>query len=94
MIEEISSADLIGIPFVKGGRPTENSKGLDCYGLVMLVHNKLGNDIEDFASPEFHAEVAEIMEREKQTWKPVWQKTETDREPPAHQIEVGDTLLI
>lgn len=94
MVQETSFADLIGIPFIKGGRPTEGSKGLDCYGLIMLVHSRLGNDIGDFTSPDFHAEVAEIMEREKKTWDVVWQKTDTDKELPISDIEIGDTLLI
>lgn len=39
--------DLIGVPFVDLGR--DYRTGLDCWGLVMEVHRRMGNEIQDLA---------------------------------------------
>lgn len=36
--------DLLGVPYEKHGRTT---KGLDCYGLVHLVYERLGENLPD-----------------------------------------------
>lgn len=41
--------DLIGIPFINGGR--DRNKGFDCYGLVMEVYRRCG-----IALPEYTAD--------------------------------------
>ena len=38
--------DLIGIPFVDGGR--DPATGLDCWGLVMAAMRKYGQEVPDF----------------------------------------------
>ncbi len=44
----LNYSDLIGIPYVKGGR--DPGKGLDCWGLCMVIYRRLG-----FSLPEFHS---------------------------------------
>ncbi len=41
----ITINDLLGVPFVNGGR---DLNGLDCWGLVMIVMKRLGQDFPDF----------------------------------------------
>jgi cell wall-associated NlpC family hydrolase len=58
----------IGIPFKYGGR---TYKELDCYGLVMLLYKELhGMDIPDVISPEFLADIADLVSVEKLKWTP------------------------
>ena len=61
--------DLIGVPFVRGGRDT--STGLDCYGLVIEMNRRLGVDIPDFASPGSLEAVEELIGRNKGRWRKV-----------------------
>ena len=42
-------SDLIGIPFVDGGRDV--SKGVDCWGLFMVAMKRFGYDVPDFRVP-------------------------------------------
>lgn len=42
--------DLIGIPFVDGGRDTA---GLDCFGLAMEVFRRYGIELPDYRIPAF-----------------------------------------
>ena len=58
--------DLIGIPFINGGR--DRNKGFDCYGLVMEVYRRCG-----IALPEYTADwddeekINSIVQREAGT---------------------------
>ena len=58
--------DLIGIPFINGGR--DRNKGFDCYGLVMKVYRRCG-----IALPEYTADwddeekINSIVQREAGT---------------------------
>lgn len=45
-VEMAKFRDLIGIPFLDGGR--DPKVGLDCWGLCMAVHRKLGRNFPDF----------------------------------------------
>jgi cell wall-associated NlpC family hydrolase len=47
--------DLIGIPYEKHGRTI---KGLDCYGLVHLIYERLGKELPNF--PEDYTELLTI----------------------------------
>lgn len=58
--------DLIGVPFKKGGRDLVS--GVDCFGLLMECHKRLGKDIPDHRSPEFHHEIAMALADRKKDW--------------------------
>ena len=45
--------NLLGIPFVNGGR---DLKGLDCWGLFVLAMKKFGHDIPDYKILAFEIE--------------------------------------
>lgn len=54
-------ADLVGVPYVEGGRDRERDGGLDCYGLVRAGLMRLGlqwpeNEAIALATPECLAE--------------------------------------
>lgn len=66
MAVQIQTVDLIGKPFKPGGR--DLNTGIDCFGLLMECHTRSGRPIPDFKSPEFHAEMALMLDREKDTW--------------------------
>ena len=56
-MQRLNHSDLIGIPFVDGGRTLE---GLDCWGCVMLAAQTFGVDVPDFkVSPFAHAMINE-----------------------------------
>ena len=58
-------SDLIGIPFEYGGRGPDT---LDCYGLVMLMHQRNGISIPDYRSPEALSDIANAMAGGKYRW--------------------------
>lgn len=47
--------DLLGIPYEKNGRTI---KGLDCYGLVSIIYERLGKELPKF--PEDYTELVKI----------------------------------
>ncbi len=55
----LNYSDLIGIPYVKGGR--DPSKGLDCYGLCIVVFKRLGIDLPEFHSPDESDIIHEVI---------------------------------
>lgn len=67
--------DLLGIPFVDGGRNPEI--GLDCWGLFVLAMKRYGHDIPDykvmaFDAPKISATMATVLN--------MWQKCNTPKE--------------
>ena len=46
----LNYVDLIGVPYIKGGR--DPSKGLDCYGLCIEIYRRLGKILPEFHSSE------------------------------------------
>lgn len=58
--------DLIGIQFEYGGR---DLNALDCYGLVMLIHERMGKKLPDYRSPEALTDIALLMAGEKYRWE-------------------------
>lgn len=59
--------DLIGIPFVDGGR---DEKGLDCWGLVRLAFARQGILVEDYDIAAVKAEtIAEKMKEQEAHWQ-------------------------
>lgn len=49
-----SYADLIGVPFVDGGRDAKI--GLDCYGLVMEIYRRNGIILPEYYAPALDSE--------------------------------------
>ena len=62
----IQVGDLIGLPFKHGGR--DISEAVDCFGLLMECHRRLGVVIPDFRSPQFHHEIEAELARHKRNW--------------------------
>lgn len=58
--------DLIGTPFVEGGRDPKT--GIDCYGLLMVAYSRLGKTIPDYRSPALHSEMEALITTEKSRW--------------------------
>jgi len=57
-MEFYSYMDLLGKPFVRGGRgPNE----YDCYGLVREMFKRSGREVPDFTSPGTLEEIEELM---------------------------------
>ena len=55
--------DLIGVPFVNGGRST--SLGLDCWGLVMEVFRRYDQTLPDFTVDAFACKVIDSLAGEE-----------------------------
>jgi len=65
----IKTGDLIGIPFVHGGRTLD---GLDCYGLVMeLIKREYGVDVPETRYAPFVKDMAAVVAGELPKWKEV-----------------------
>lgn len=62
-------ADLIGVPFVYGGRDAENA--LDCYGLVMECARREGMTLPDFGSSQDQAEIMAMMTASLPQWNQI-----------------------
>lgn len=70
--------DLIGIPFLDGGRDPNN--GLDCYGLVMEVYRRQSILLPEYYAPALD-EVAVSSEIDRA--RPAWQRVEGPPPPLA-----------
>lgn len=91
MSECFEVTDLIGAPFVHGGRDVE--RGVDCFGLLIEMHRRKGQEIPDFRSPQFHHEIEAALHEHKKTWLCHWEKT--GRDPvPLTVCKPGTSLLI
>lgn len=59
---DIKYDDLIGIPFLDGGRTV---KGLDCWGLAKLIYQRIGIDVGEYnISSESAHEISLTMKEE------------------------------
>lgn len=59
--------DLIGIPFVDGGRDPES--GLDCWGLVKEAFRRQGCEVPDYHISAIEAaDIAGTMKRQEDDW--------------------------
>lgn len=72
--------DLIGIPFIDGGRTT---KGLDCWGLVLEVYKRYGIELKDY---KICCEAASRIGNEIDLNRPYWKRV--DGEPPVPALVV------
>lgn len=58
--------DLIGIPFINGGR--DRNKGFDCYGLVMEVYRRCGISLPEYTADwDDEEKINSIVQREAGT---------------------------
>lgn len=60
-------SDLIGKPFVLGGRGPDT---FDCYGLVAELSHRLGKTIPDYNRPETIEGVANLYDKYVTAWQP------------------------
>lgn len=59
--------DLIGIPFVDGGR---DEKGLDCWGLVRIAFKRQGIEVKDYHIAAVNAQnIASTMAEQENEWQ-------------------------
>ncbi len=60
---QLNVSDLIGVPFVDGGRDPET--GLDCWGLTMIVMRRCGLEIPDYKISCFDtSEIGQAVRRD------------------------------
>ena len=71
-MRQIEYSDLIGVPFVNGGRYIET--GLDCWGLFMIVMDRLGQSVPDYKISCFDS--SEIGNAARHALATQWQKTD------------------
>lgn len=69
---QIDVSDLIGIPFVDGGR--DPKVGLDCWGLFMIVMSRLGQTVPDYKISCFDS--TEIGKAARYALATQWLKTD------------------
>lgn len=50
--------DLIGVQYKKNGR---DIKGLDCYGLVKTLHDRMGKHMPDYATPDNQSLINQLI---------------------------------
>ncbi|MFW6364422.1 MAG: NlpC/P60 family protein [Bacteroidota bacterium] len=81
---QLDVSDLIGTPFVDGGR--DPATGLDCWGLFMVVMCRIGQPVPDYEISCFDS--SEIGKAARHTLATQWQRT--DKPGPG----VGVTLEI
>ena len=70
---QLNVSDLIGVPFVDGGRDPDT--GLDCWGLFMIVMDRLGTPVPDYKISCFDStEIGRAARHALATqWKKVYQ---------------------
>lgn len=73
---ELDVSDLIGVPFVPGGR--DIASGLDCWGLFMVVMGRIGHEVPDYRVTCFDSSVVGEAAREalRSRWSPALQAEE------------------
>lgn len=61
--------DLIGVPFVDGGRSKE---GMDCWGLVKECFKRQGIEVKDYTISAIELlQISKQMEKDKELWQRV-----------------------
>jgi cell wall-associated NlpC family hydrolase len=88
----IEIEDMIGKPFKEGGR--DLNTGVDCFGVLIECHRRLGKEITDFRSPKFHHEMEEALNNNKTAWTPHWEKSEAGVYAPLAICTPGRSLQL
>lgn len=90
MTSVIQVGDLIGTPFIQGGR--DITEAVDCFGLLIECHRRVGIEIPDFRSPSFHHEIEAEINRHKGSWTCHFERA---ADPvPLSVCQPGRTLLL
>ena len=85
-MSKVNLDDLIGIPFVNGGR---ERSGSDCWGIVMLGFSKYGIDVPDFLISCFDSlAINENVENQRRYWK----RLDVPEEPCLVVLKVSSKL--
>ncbi len=66
--KDVEICDLIGVPFEYGGRGPET---YDCYGLLIEMFKRCGQDIPDYGSSSHGTEIIAMMLGRLQEWREV-----------------------
>ena len=84
--------DLIGVPFADRGRDLD---GLDCWGLLRVVYQRMGIDLpshaEAYQTAADRAEITALVEGDLPSWREVSDER-TDRCDPAQDLP-GDRFM-
>jgi len=59
----VDYTDLLGVQYKKNGR---DKKGLDCYGLVKTIYDRMGRDLPDYDTPDETSLIYELVNDVKQ----------------------------
>lgn len=91
-------ADLIGVPFVEGGRTRE---GLDCWGVVLELYRREGIVLKDPFACETQASVKQTQRENAEVWiarhfdqwrrvsDPAWGRVAAFRDVDGAAVHVG-----
>jgi len=80
-------ADLIGKPFVDGGRGPD---GYDCWGLASEVYRRFGKELPDY---KICCEDAPRINQEMETQRPAWLKIEAPTIPCLVVMKMGVAFI-
>lgn len=70
-----SVEELVGVPFVDGGRDFRT--GLDCWGLVREAYKRVNRaELPDFKICAFHSAIINLQINDQASLRNVWQKIE------------------
>lgn len=79
----VDYSDLIGVPFVSGGRSKE--EGLDCYGLVLEVYKRNGIALPEYYTESYDSKIVSSIMLNSRDTSGFWQRLEV----PEHLAIMG-----
>ena len=80
-------SDLIGVPFVDGGRGPD---GYDCWGLATEVYKRFGKELPDY---KICCEDASRINAEMETQRPRWVKLDAPEVPCLVVMQMGVSFI-